>query len=355
MKSKLSVVMLSPDIDVMGGISFVVREYFAAGLQHKIDLIFIPTTKDGSKGKKLFFFFVAIFKTLKVLLQRKGDIYHLHISQDGSFFRKLVIIGLAKIFNRKVIAHIHGSKFEQFMKRSKINRRLTKKVFVKADRVIVLSQAWKSIVKSFEAKANVVTVFNPIRILEIYEKKNCDQVKILFLGRLSKRKGIYDLLQVVKDHKKYFNEKIVKFIVAGDGEISAVRRFVKLNELNSLIEVPGWVSGDNKVRQLKNADIYLLPSYNEQMPMSILEAMSSGLPIVSTLVAGIPEMVENGKNGILIKPGDQVGLFEALSELIENEDKRRLMGKKSMSIITEKFDTDVIIKQLIYIYNGLKY
>jgi glycosyltransferase involved in cell wall biosynthesis len=346
--------MFGPDLDVMGGITYVVREYIKAGLQNRVDLTFIPTTKDRSKSAKVFYFIMAITMTLKMLLQCHGDIYHLHVSQDGSFYRKLIILLLAKMFNRKVIVHIHGSQFEEFMTGALINRWLTKKMFVKADRVIVLSESWKSLVINFESNAKVVTVFNPIGKMRKCEKKKNSVLRVLFLGRLSKRKGTYDLLQVVKNGKDYFTQKKVKFIIAGDGDVDAVREFVKYHELKPLIDVPGWVYGDEKNRCLLDADIYVLPSYSEQMPMSILEAMASQLPIISTFVAGIPEMVKNGINGKLIKPGDLKGLSDALTELIENKDLRRLMGEESFTIVAEKFDSKVIVRQLVEVYSGLK-
>lgn len=349
----IRVIMFGPDLDVMGGISYVVREYIKAGIQNRVDFKFIPTTKDLPKSKKILFFIGALTITLKMLQKRQDYICHLHVSQDGSFYRKLIIFLLSKMFNIRVIAHIHGSQFENFMTSTIINRWLSKIMFAKADKVIVLSESWHSLVKKFESKTKAVKLFNPIGEMKVCGKKKSGVIRVLFLGRLSKRKGTYDLLRVVKKGKEYFTKENVSFIIAGDGDVVSVRDFVNRHGLNQLIDVPGWVSGDEKIRQLMSADIYLLPSYNEQMPMSILEAMSCELPIISTFVAGIPEMIEDGKNGILRKPGDKKGLFDALVELIEDEEKRTLMGKKSLKIIKEKFDSDVIINQLLSIYDGL--
>jgi glycosyltransferase involved in cell wall biosynthesis len=345
--------MFSPALDGVGGISFVVQQYLRTGLQNRVDLSLIPTTRDGSTGAKVLFFIKAIIATIKVLRHDCEGIYHLHISQNGSFFRKFTIFALAKLSNKNVVSHIHGSNFDEFLSKNFIIRRLAKLLFTYSDLVIALSSKTKSSLSQFECKANISILYNPAPTPEKIEVINHQGLNVLFLGRLSKRKGSYDLLHVIKENKLYFSQKTVKFIIAGDGDIIEHKEFVKKNELSDIVLIPGWVTGSQKKGYLSNADIYVLPSYKEQMPMSILEAMAYGLPIISTLVAGIPEMVDNGKNGILIEPGDKRGLAFSLFELIENKGKRLSMGKKSIKCLTEKFDCNKIIDELISIYSNL--
>ena len=240
------------------------------------------------------------------------------------------------------------------MKKNAVNRLLTRVMFNRADLVIVLSDDWKSKVEAVACKAAVVKLFNPAPRAEwIDDGVVGNTLNILFLGRLSIRKGTYDLLECIKDQKAFYLEKDVKFIVAGDGDVNEVRSFVDSNGLNRLINVPGWVSGERKKRYLSNADIYILPSYHEQMPMSILEAMAYGVPVISTSVAGIPELIEDGMNGILIDPGDREHLKNALQELIASREKRISMGRENLKRVAETFDGRIIIRELVSIYNRL--
>jgi len=103
----------------------------------------------------------------------------------------------------------------------------------------------------------------------------------------------------------------------------------------------------------KNADIYILPSYNEGLPMSILEAMTYCLPIISTPVGGIPEAVHDGVNGYLINPGDCKALAEKIELLATDKPLREQMGLASYKLVQEKFDINVIIKQLKEIYQDV--
>src|SRR5690606_18209745 len=92
------------------------------------------------------------------------------------------------------------------------------------------------------------------------------------------------------------------------------------------VEFPGWVEGEAKELMFAHAGIYALPSYMEALPRGILEAMAAGLPIVASRIGGIPDVIEDGVNGILIRPGDIDGLVDALLGLIEAPERRAAMG-----------------------------
>ena len=232
-----------------------------------------------------------------------------------------------------MVAHIHGSKFEEFMNRNFLNRCLSHVMFNKADMVITLNEKWKNLIIKTANSERVVKLYNPITSTKYHIKNNNYRgINVLFLGRLSKRKGTYDLLHCIKNQKAFFIEKNVKFFLCGDGDIEIVRSYVRKHALNKVVSVPGWVSGQEKLSYLSKADIYVLPSYNEQMPMSILEAMGFGLPVISTFVGGIPEMVTPGENGILISAGDKKALTAALIDLTGDSKKREKMGKKAYQL-----------------------
>lgn len=349
----MRVVTVGPDVDVMGGISFVLIEYLKSGIQQRIDFIFIPTTKDGSILYKSLFFIKSLLIISSDLMKGKKTIFHLHVSQNGSFYRKLIVFGLAKITKNKVISHIHGSRFESFMKEKAINRILVRAMLNNSDLVITLSEVFKSVVSTFAIKAKVEKVYNPIQLPENFDKDDSKHLTVLFLGRLSNRKGTFDLLDAVKQNRVYFYNKNVKFVIAGDGHVDKVNDYVSKNELNDIVDVPGWISGTRKETLLENADLFILPSYKEQMPMSILEAMAHRLPIISTYVAGIPEMVENNKNGLLIEPGDINSLSSAIKDLLEDDERRLKMGRESYQRVLDKFEGKIIVDDLISIYNSL--
>lgn len=120
----------------------------------------------------------------------------------------------------------------------------------------------------------------------------------------------------------------MKFILAGSGEIERVQDIIEKKGISQYFSFPGWVKKEEKEKLLKNADIFFLPSYTEAMPMSILEAMGYGLPIVTANVGGIPQLVEERRNGYMIEPGNIDGFAKAIRELIGNDELIYGMGKK---------------------------
>lgn len=351
---KLKVVMLSPDLDVKGGIAFVVQEYLNGGLKDKVELYFIPTHKDGSLLKKIGVFLAAVGQFIALAPKMKHMIVHFHTSQNGSFFRKFILFCIAKIMGAKTIVHIHGSQFDAFMTKNALLRALTRFYFDRADRILVMSKKWVERVSLFTKNKNITLIYNPASLSGARDSNHHEQINILFMGRLGQRKGVYDLLECVAGNKDYFQDQHAKFILAGDGEVDQVRQFVTDNDLKSLIEVPGWVASDQKKKYLEASDILILPSYNEQMPMSILEAMGYGCPIIATNIAGIPDMVAHGENGFLFEPGHVDDMTLALKTLCSNTALREQMGKKSFEFVKDKFETTKIVSQLVSIYQTLE-
>ena len=143
-----------------------------------------------------------------------------------------------------------------------------------------------------------------------------------------------------------------KLLIGGDGEIEKVQQYIIDNKLDNVAEYIGWISGEEKTKLLNEVDVFVLPSYNEGLPISILEAMSYNLPIISTKVGGIPEVLKNEYNGYLINPGDLIALENAISALIDNPSKRKLQGKRSGEIV-KSFLPEQVIRQLDYLYKEL--
>jgi len=352
MNRKLNIIMIGTGMNLQGGISEVETEYFRAGLDKKVNVIFVPSHSDGSFLFCKLPIFLKGLKTYLLLPKLESTIVHFHMSHGGSFWRKLIFLMLAKSKQQKVIVHLHGSDFGEFMYKSKIHTLLTRYLFNKSDHIIVLSNLWKDLLSKFSTNRNITTLYNPIAKKHSVNRRD-GNLKVLFMGRLGTRKGIYDLLEMISQNKDYFIEHKIEFILAGDGEVDKVIKIVQKNALEKIIEVPGWVSGNQKEAYLESSHIFILPSYNEQMPMSILEAMSYGYPVLATNVAGIPEMVEHGVNGFLFTPGDIDALVQNLKTLCEETSIRNLMGIKSRQLVNEKFESHLIINKLVDLYQDI--
>lgn len=308
----------------------------------------ITTTVDCGIVHKLFVFIKAYFQFWWWMLWHKQiRIVHVHSSSDTSFWRKRIFINLAKMFGKKVIFHCHGGDFHEFT--SKHHKAVTKTI-AKCDCIIALSESWKKWFEETFNHRNIVVIKNVIALPHVQKIKHDDFV-LLFLGRLSERKGIYDLIDVLAQHKAEFDGK-VKLLFGGDGEVEQVKELLKKHNLTGIAEFQGWVAGEEKEHLLNIANAFILPSYTEGLPISVLEAMSYSLPIISTTVGGIPEIVKNGVNGYLIEPGDKEAMYNAIRSLMSNKQLRDEMGKKSDKIVQAHLP-DYVEQQLSNLYNSL--
>ena len=121
---------------------------------------------------------------------------------------------------------------------------------------------------------------------------------------------------------------------------------MRQQNIENRIAYVGWIDAEQKKEILKNTMINVLPSYNEGLPMTILETMSYGIPNISTDIASIPEVINSGKNGFLIKPGDTRQLSEYIKQLCKNSKLRSSMSDQCWLEVTEKFGLDVHINIL---------
>lgn len=329
------ILIISPDMSEQGGIASVVKTYYDNNLADG-QTVYLSSYKSKNPLSEFLKFWV---KFLLILIKDKTvKIAHIHTSSKGSFLRKSMIMYVAKAFGKKTILHVHGSEFKVFYDKSpSIIKKFIEKTFDNADCVIVLSKQWKDIISQITKNENIQIVYNPIKI---HEPNKLEGANFLFMGRLGKRKGVFDIFEAAKS---VCGDVVINLY--GDGEIDK-----SLAPEN--VKIHGWVSGEEKDKIFRISDVLLLPSYNEGLPISILEAMSYGMPIISTPVGGIVEAVENNVNGFIVNCGDTSDLAEKINALCD-KDLRLKMGAASFRLVKEKFDVEIIKTRLKEIYDEL--
>lgn len=344
---KLKVLMIGPARSVKGGMTSVVDNYFKYGLDKEVDLKYIETVNDKNKVLKLLKIIKGYVEYISNI--KKYDVIHIHMASRRSTFRKGKYIRIAKRYGKKIILHIHGAEFKIFYNNECNNNQ--KKYIIDTlnmvDKIIVLSEEWKDFFSKLVDKNKIEVIYNAILIPDNFEK-NLDTKRILFLGRFGKRKGIYDLIKVLE--KLCVKYPDLTLYAGGDGEIEKVRQIVNEKKLGNNIKILGWVNGEEKEKLLKESSFYILPSYNEGMPMSVIEGMAYKNVTVSTNVGGIPKVITNMQNGILINPGDTESLYRYLDELLQDKELRIKLSENARKTTEEKFNIKNNIKKLIEVY-----
>lgn len=343
--------MIVQDQMVKGGIASVVNGYRGSKLEKDYKIIYVESYKDGSKFEKLFKAIKGYFSFIKVLVIDKPDIVHIHSSFGASFYRSIPFIYIASWAKKAIINHIHGSEFDKFyINTGNKKKKVVKKVWSKCTKFIVLSKEWKKTFSVVIPKEKMEVIENYSKIISnVNRKENHNQV--LFLGAINKMKGCYDIVDVIANVKKQIPN--IKMIIAGDGEIEQVKKKTAELGVEDNIEFPGWVRAEEKDRLLRESDVFFLPSYTEGMPMSILDAMGYGLPIVSSNVGGIPKLVHNDENGYLCLPGDIKKFSDSIIKLLTDDEKREKASLESINIIASGYSIDKHLNLLEKMYSGI--
>lgn len=356
MENKIKVLIVGSDLSVKGGITSVI-DRFLRYKWNNIEIELLPTYIEGSKGKRIVFFLKAIFKYVKKVINNDFDIAHIHMSYNGSFYRKYAIVKVSNAFNKKVILHLHGSEFEVFYKKgNKLVKRLIVDIFEKSDTVIVLGEKWNKVVKEIAPKSNVEIFNNAVNIPRYKVKWSNDKINILFLGVLIKRKGIYDLIEAIKilNENKIIKDKNLNFIIGGSGpEELSLKMKIDEYGLDYCIEMVGWVNSDLKDGLLKKSQVFILPSYNEGLPMAILEAMSYGIPVIATNVGSISEVVMDNKTGFLAEPGDIEKIANYIIDITNSKEEWEKQSKICKEIIYNKFNENNYFNNIADMYGIL--
>jgi glycosyltransferase involved in cell wall biosynthesis len=268
---------------------------------------------------------------------------------------------IAKIFGRKVILAPHCSVFALLPDHSpKIWKKWVKFITNQCDYLLVLSKEWFKFSPLLPLN-NLIYLPNAINTREYLSidrelSEKSKPTNILFLGHISVEKGLLDLVDAISILTQ---DNILNFSVDLIGEPINHQEFEEIMQKIDVKKIANYINtrepefGQNKIERLKLADIFVLPSHHEGMPMTILEAMASGLPVVATSVGGIPDLIINGKNGFLVPPSSPTKLSDALKEMIQNPSLRFQIGKENREKAKQSFDIEKYVEKLGAVYLAL--
>lgn len=341
----MKICMIVPNPLVKGGIASVVNGYRGSVLEQMHEVSYVESYRDGSKFTKFVQALHGYFAFLKVLFRNKPDIVHIHSSFGPSFYRKMPFIYMACLAKIPVVNHIHGAEFDCFYeKASERKQKLIDKVYRKCTRLIVLSKEWKEKISGIVPAGRIDIVENycilPGEPYDTGRKQN----QILFMGAMEERKGCYDIPAIFEEVKKRCPQ--AHLVMAGDGELAAVKEAFREKSLLAQTEFPGWIREKEKHELLQKSAVFLFPSHHEGMPMAVLEAMSYGMGIVTTAVGGIPQLICHGESGYLEQDGDLGKLAEDVILLLQDEKRCHDMGLRAREEARRKYSLEVHLQKL---------
>lgn len=344
------VLVVATSRETRGGITSVIKAYERTPLWKKFNCHWCQTHRDGPSWRKILYFVSGMFDFLVRL--PFYDIVHIHTADYGTQRRKRIFVRLAKLAGKKVVIHLHSSGVEYSICGK--YKKLYEYSFNVADKILVLSNQWRNeVLRNYNLNPNKIQIlYNPCPL--IYPKVNESKKKckyILFAGTLTHRKGYDDLIKAFAMIASQVPEWQLWF--AGNGEIANAKKLINELAIVDRVKLLGWVSGNDKDCIFRNASIYCLPSYSEGFPMGVLDAWAYHLPVLTTPVGGLPDVVVDGENVLLFFPGNIKELSEKIKLLISDELLYKKLRNASIDFSEQKFNVLHITKDLEQIYYSL--
>jgi glycosyltransferase involved in cell wall biosynthesis len=361
----IHVASVGPSLCVQGGVSRVI-ELIGAHLPDHICVRFIATfnrytgyegatrADRGSRFAQACVFLLAFAQTLFRALGR-GTIFHVHFSGRGSLLRKGVICVMLRSLRCRYLVHSHTADTNPFFPWLPMAcKRLILWGICGADRVIVLTRFWHDYYSSILnlPPERVLLLPNPADLPKFIPDRSRRQgLRVLFLGSIGIRKGAYDLVRAFGDLPEDVRA-YCHLTLAGDGDTDEARALAQELGCAKRVAIPGWIGKAGVERLLADSDVLVLPSYAEGMAMALVEAMSWGLPVVTTSVGGAGEFLEQGRNCLLVSPGDVGGIRDAIATLARDPEFRLQLGLAARDTIS-RFSIDTYISTLSALYEEL--
>lgn len=341
-----NIVMFGPCLFEHGGMG-AVQQHIVNNVGGEVKIKHVVTW--NGKVNTFSLFSRAIIKFLYLLIKDRVDIVHLHVSERGSVVRKTILALLAFAFSKPVIMHTHGCEFHVFYENlPKVAQKLLNKIWQNCTRIIVLSKSWKQVYteKCGIQPDRILVKYNPVAIPQSsFAKDSSKKITFVLLGKINQRKGVFDLFEATALLPSDYREKM-EVVIAGSGEIEKATSLAKELKIDSLVSFPGWIDSEQRDRLLESSDVFVLPSYNEGLPMALLEAMSWKLPVLTTPVGGIPEIIIHNETGLLVEPGNVEELSTLMKTLIDNKTIRQKLGKaayeQALLLDTKNYSNDIL-------------
>lgn len=349
--------MLGPLPPLTGGMATVMENLRDSALASRCQLTVLNNGKTTPEGRSVLWGIASQIKMLwyltAAILRQRVQIVHIHTCSGFTFWRDCMHAMIARMLDSRIVWHVHGGGFDVFAaQQGRTRKKIMRFALTHASAVIALSDDWVGRLRAIAPRAKWCVVPNGVPVTTDRVDTRNNKPTFLFLGNLGERKGAHDLVRATAiASRKGFEGRID---LAGKetepGQKELLEKIISETGCQSQVRLIGVVSGEAKTQAIESADCMVLPSYAEGLPMAILEAMACGLPIISTKVGAIPEVITDGVEGYLIEPGDVQALADRIVRLGQNEQLRKQMGQAGRRLVRQNFSLDGMVEQLVEIY-----
>jgi glycosyltransferase involved in cell wall biosynthesis len=347
----MNVAVVGTSPNSRGGIATVLQGYRAAGSAGPYAFTFVVSHEDGNALHKSRVALRALREYEALCRSGKVDICHIHTADRASLVRLALFCRVSRRHGVPVVNHVHCADWDRvFRSKPARVRAALERIYRMPARTIALSQSWKDNLAEAVDPATIDVLPNFIESAEKNTAPLSNQT-VLFTGRFEPIKGVDELPAVIASVAAALPN--VRFVCIGDGSrLEPFRQAVARLGLQNNVETLGWVDHAEVMRRMRAANLVFLPSWGEGLPMSVLEGIACGKPVVSTPVGGIPDVVSDA-NGILCAPGDVAAFAAAITSILSDEKRYRALSQGSYEIALEHAPA-AYFEKLARIYDSMR-
>ncbi len=354
MKREPAVILLAGTLDdpPAGGVGAALCGFEAAAAAAGIACQRISTHRSGGIAGKLLPWAVARRQIPSLVREvvARGDlpVVHAHAGAWPSLVRKADLLAVSRAAGARTLLQLHGVEIDRYMDR-RIGRALLRRALGSADRVAVLSPWWRSRLARAMPGTEPVVLPNPLSDELLAEARRAegavpmdpDRLSVLILARLVPGKGVGTVIDAVARLGPDAG-----LVVAGDGpRRRALQRRARRAGIGARTRWTGWVGGEARRTLLRCADVVCQPGRHDAFPLSLLEAMAFGVPVVASRERAIPDLVPDGRAGLLVDGADPEAVRGAL-ERLRDPALRRSQGAAGRAHVLASFAPAVVGERL---------
>ena len=357
MKDALKILQVGPLPPPVGGMATVIEGLSQEQRLHNSVRILnnVKTTPEGRALWRGVLAQLHLLWRLGVLcLGWRPQVVHIHTCSWGTFWRNSVDVLLARLLGRRVVLHIHGAEFHKFLASLNPQRaRMARRAFALTHEVIVLGDQWAEIIGPWCRPGTVHVVPNGVPVPEQIASGTADGLPvILCMANYERRKGQVDLISALARMVQPARLLLHGF-ESESGQGARLQAHADELGVADRVALPGPIMGEAKMAAMLSADLFCLPSYDEGLPMSMLEAMAAGVAVVVTSVGAIPEALNTDEDGVIVPPGDVDALADALDALLADSERRGRIAATGRARVIRDYSVARVARDLDAVYRQL--
>jgi len=363
MNRKIRVLHVAPQPPPLGGMVTYIQGLLSSDVFKEVDYKIVRANffnKESYTGILRFFMNIinAIVLTTVFLAKTifwNPDIVHIQSNSGFGFFEKSWIAFIARLFRKKTVLHFHGGNFLNFYyESSNLIKNLIKKSALLNNRLLTGSPQMKENWLQIGIPENRVKYLgNAVDLPDLKGKEIHETLNVLFLTRIVIAKGIIELIDAFLDLREIYTNTRLHIVGAESLESPQITEYLRNKDKNSYINYVGPVSEEQKHLEYLSADIFAFPTYVEDQSYAIMEAMSYGLSCVASNVGGVPSLIKNMENGVLVNPQDVNSLIQGLKILYDDDQLRKKISIAARKTIEDDFTWKKRSPEIIALYNDV--